>query len=117
MRHEDNNLKATEKNRPPVYAYGQDEDYKIGVEPIQNIRQNDNDHHHVVSNVNFTSGHSKLFGISIEDAEHMRSTTQSALYNTKVSPTLPMWRDGDDVTTNRYPVNYATDSKYERRKS
>ncbi|KAL0901328.1 hypothetical protein ABMA27_006612 [Loxostege sticticalis] len=55
--------------------------------------------------VNFTSGHSKLFGISIEDAEKMRSTTQSSAYNTRVSPTLPTWRDGDDSTTKKYPVN------------
>ncbi|XP_030025179.2 uncharacterized protein LOC115443766 isoform X1 [Manduca sexta] len=55
---------------------------------------------------NFTSGHSKLFGISIEDAEKMRSTTQSSLYNTRVSPTLPTWRDGDDTTTKKYPTNF-----------
>lgn len=61
--------------------------------------------------VNFTSGHSKLFGISIEDAEKMRSTTQSSAYNTRVSPTLPTWRDGDDSTTKKYPVNVNIDGK------
>uniref|UniRef100_A0A2A4K0K1 FZ domain-containing protein n=1 Tax=Heliothis virescens TaxID=7102 RepID=A0A2A4K0K1_HELVI len=55
--------------------------------------------------INFTSGHSKLFGISIEDAEKMQSTTQSSIYNTRVSPTLPTWRDGDDTTTKKYPSN------------
>ncbi|XP_059050995.1 uncharacterized protein LOC131845868 isoform X2 [Achroia grisella] len=59
--------------------------------------------------VNFTSGHSKLFGISIEDAEKMKSTTQSSLYNTRVSPTLPTWRDKDDATTKKYPVNINAD--------
>ncbi|KAM3967500.1 uncharacterized protein ACR2FA_010200 isoform 2-T2 [Aphomia sociella] len=58
--------------------------------------------------VNFTSGHSKLFGISIEDAEKMKSTTQSSLYNTRVSPTLPTWRD-KDTTTKKYPVNVNSD--------
>lgn len=62
--------------------------------------------------VNFTSGHSKLFGISIEDAEKMKSTTQSALYNTRVSPTLPTWRDGDDTTTKKYPTNIYSDGKF-----
>ncbi|KAJ8736176.1 hypothetical protein PYW08_006832 [Mythimna loreyi] len=55
--------------------------------------------------LSFTSGHSKLFGISIEDAEKMKSTTQSSLYNTRVSPTLPTWRDEDDSTTKKYPSN------------
>ncbi|CAH0405251.1 unnamed protein product [Chilo suppressalis] len=55
--------------------------------------------------ISFTSGHSKLFGISIEDAEKMKSTTQTSTYNTRVSPTLPTWRDGDDSTTKKYPVN------------
>nr|XP_026497823.1 uncharacterized protein LOC113401956 isoform X2 [Vanessa tameamea] len=55
--------------------------------------------------VKFTSGHSKLFGISIEDAENMKSTTQNSLYNTRVSPTLPTWRDRDDSTTKKYPIN------------
>lgn len=64
--------------------------------------------------VNFTSGHSKLFGISIEDAEKMRSTTQSSAYNTRVSPTLPTWRDGDDSTTKKYPVNVNYDGKLRR---
>ncbi|XP_075974947.1 uncharacterized protein LOC142975745 isoform X2 [Anticarsia gemmatalis] len=59
--------------------------------------------------INFTSGHSKLFGISIEDAEKMKSTTQSSLYNTRVSPTLPTWRDGDDTTTKKYPINTYSD--------
>nr|XP_037867224.1 uncharacterized protein LOC101747221 isoform X2 [Bombyx mori] len=59
----------------------------------------------VKSNVNFTSGHSKLFGISMEDAEKIKSTTQSSVYNTRVSPTLPTWRDGDDATTKKYPTN------------
>ncbi|XP_047984476.1 uncharacterized protein LOC125225034 isoform X2 [Leguminivora glycinivorella] len=54
---------------------------------------------------NFTSGHSKLFGIGIEDAEKMQSTTQSSVYNTRVSPTLPTWRDKVDTTTRNYPVN------------
>lgn len=61
--------------------------------------------------VNFTSGHSKLFGIGIEDAGKMHSTTQSSLYNTRVSPTLPTWRDGDDSTTKKYPVNANYDGK------
>lgn len=60
---------------------------------------------------NFTSGHSKFFGIGIEDAEKMHSTTQSSLYNTRVSPTLPTWRDGDDTTTKKYPVNANYDGK------
>lgn len=60
---------------------------------------------------NFTSGHSKLFGISIEDAERMKSTTQSSVYNTRVSPTLPTWRDGDDSTTKKYPVNVNFEGK------
>lgn len=60
---------------------------------------------------NFTSGHSMLFGISIEDAEKMKSTTQSSTYNTRVSPTLPTWRDGDDSTTKHYPVNLNTEGK------
>ncbi|CAK1540189.1 unnamed protein product [Leptosia nina] len=59
------------------------------------------------SNVKFTSGHSKLFGISIEDAERSRSTTQSSLYNTRVSPTLPTWRDRDETTKN--PINSLSD--------
>ncbi|CAB3240988.1 unnamed protein product [Arctia plantaginis] len=59
--------------------------------------------------VSFTSGHSKLFGISIEDAEKMQSTTQSALYNTRVSPTLPTWREKDDATTKYYPTNIYSD--------
>ncbi|XP_026320364.1 uncharacterized protein LOC113230561 isoform X4 [Hyposmocoma kahamanoa] len=58
---------------------------------------------------NFTSGHSKFFGIGIEDAEKMKSTTQSSLYNTRVSPTLPTWRDGDDTTTKKYPINTNAD--------
>lgn len=62
-------------------------------------------------NVNFTSGHSNLFGISIEDAEKMRSTTQNSLYNTRVSPTLPTWRDRDDTTTKKYPVNVNYEGK------
>ncbi|XP_031769173.2 uncharacterized protein LOC113518285 isoform X2 [Galleria mellonella] len=61
--------------------------------------------------VNFTSGHSKLFGISIEDAEKMKSTTQSSLYNTRVSPTLPTWRDKDDITTKKYPINVIADAQ------
>lgn len=61
---------------------------------------------------NFTSGHSKFFGIGIEDAEKMKSTTQSSLYNTRVSPTLPTWRDGDDTTTKKYPINTNADGKY-----
>lgn len=60
---------------------------------------------------NFTSGHSKFFGIGIEDAEKMKSTTQSSLYNTRVSPTLPTWRDGDDSTTKKYPINTNADGK------
>lgn len=60
---------------------------------------------------NFTSGHSKFFGIGIEDAEKMKSTTQSSLYNTRVSPTLPTWRDGDDTTTKKYPINTNADGK------
>ncbi|CAH2102272.1 unnamed protein product [Euphydryas editha] len=59
----------------------------------------------VSTDVKFTSGHSKLFGISIEDAENMKSTTQNSLYNTRVSPTLPTWRDRDDSTTKKYPIN------------
>lgn len=61
--------------------------------------------------VTFTSGHSKLFGISIEDAEKMKSTTQSSLYNTRVSPTLPTWRDGDHSTTKKYPSNNYSEGK------
>lgn len=61
--------------------------------------------------ISFTSGHSKLFGISIEDAEKMQSTTQSSLYNTRVSPTLPTWRDGDDTTTKKYPANIYSEGK------
>lgn len=60
---------------------------------------------------NFTSGHSKFFGIGIEDAEKMKSTTQSSLYNTRVSPTLPTWRDGDDTTTKKYPINTNADGE------
>lgn len=63
------------------------------------------------ADVTFTSGHSKLFGISIEDAEKMKSTTQSSLYNTKVSPTLPSWRDVD-TTTKNYPSNVPLEGKY-----
>lgn len=37
----------------------------------------------------FTSGHQNSFGISIEEAGKIKSTTQAAIYNTKVSPTLP----------------------------
>lgn len=55
-------------------------------------------------NMNFTSGHSKVFGIGMEDAASLKPTTQSTVYNTKVSPTLPVWRDGDS-TTLKYPVN------------
>lgn len=62
-------------------------------------------------NVKITSGHSNLFGISIEDAEKMRSTTQNSLYNTRVSPTLPTWRDRDDTTTKKYPVNVNYEGK------
>lgn len=62
--------------------------------------------------VSFTSGHSKLFGISIEDAEKMKSTTQSALYNTRVSPTLPTWREKDDTTTKYYPTNVYSDGEF-----
>lgn len=61
--------------------------------------------------LNFTSGHSKFFGIGIEDAEKMKSTTQSSLYNTRVSPTLPTWRDRDDTTTKKYPINTNADGK------
>ncbi|XP_073957691.1 uncharacterized protein isoform X2 [Choristoneura fumiferana] len=61
------------------------------------------------TNVNFTSGHSNLFGISLEEAENMQFTTQSSTYNTRVSPTLPTWRDGDDTTTKKYPVNVNSD--------
>ncbi|CAH2236391.1 uncharacterized protein LOC120631360 [Pararge aegeria] len=57
------------------------------------------------SNGKFTSGHSKLFGISIEDAENMKSTTQNSVYNTRVSPTLPTWRNRDDSTTKKYPIS------------
>lgn len=64
-----------------------------------------------MTDAKFTSGHSKLFGISIEDAEKMRSTTQSSVYNTRVSPTLPTWRDGDDTTTKKYPINANSDGK------
>ncbi|XP_072941582.1 uncharacterized protein [Epargyreus clarus] len=63
----------------------------------------------VNADIKFTSGHSKLFGISIEDAEKMKSTTQSSAYNTRVSPTLPTWRDGDDSTTKKYPINVNSD--------
>lgn len=63
------------------------------------------------ANVNFTSGHSNLFGISIEDAEKMRSTTQNSMYNTRVSPTLPTWRDRDDSTTKKYPVHVNYEGK------
>lgn len=59
----------------------------------------------------FTSGHSKFFGISIEDAAKMKSTTQSSLYNTRVSPTLPTWRDKIDSTTKNYPLNVNLDGK------
>lgn len=58
----------------------------------------------------FTSGHSNLFGISIEDAEKLKSTTQSSVYNTRVSPTLPVWREGD-TTTNKYPLTINADGK------
>lgn len=64
---------------------------------------------YVDPDIKFTSGHSKLFGISIEDAEKLKSTTASSLYNTRVSPTLPVWRDVDDTTTNKYPVNVNAD--------
>ncbi|XP_049874730.1 uncharacterized protein LOC126372849 isoform X2 [Pectinophora gossypiella] len=59
--------------------------------------------------VHFTSGHSKYFGIGIEDAEKMRSTTQSSIYNTRVSPTLPTWRDNHESTTKNYPININID--------
>lgn len=62
-------------------------------------------------NIKFTSGHSMLFGISIEDAANMKSTTQNSLYNTRVSPTLPTWRDRDEATTKKYPVNSHYDGK------
>ncbi|CAG4977941.1 unnamed protein product [Parnassius apollo] len=72
-----------------------------------------NNYYHLSPVVNptnrFTSGHSKLFGISIEDAEKMKSTTQSSLYNTRVSPTLPTWRDRIDSTTKNYPLNVNLD--------
>lgn len=67
--------------------------------------------HQPNNDVSFTSGHSKLFGISIEDAEKMKSTTQSSLYNTRVSPTLPTWRDRDDTTTKKYPSNIYSEGK------
>ncbi|KAJ2948118.1 hypothetical protein O0L34_g9918 [Tuta absoluta] len=62
-----------------------------------------------VNNEKFTSGHSKIFGLGIEDIEKMQSTTQSSAYNTRVSPTLPTWRDRDDTTTKNYPVNLNTE--------
>lgn len=61
--------------------------------------------------VPITSGHSKFFGIGMEDAEKMTSTTQNSIYNTRVSPTLPTWRDGDDTTTKKYPVNINNEGK------
>ncbi|XP_045527914.1 uncharacterized protein LOC123716296 isoform X1 [Pieris brassicae] len=60
------------------------------------------------SKVKFTSGHSKLFGISMEDSENIKSTTQSSLYNTRVSPTLPTWKDRDYSTT-KNPINSLSD--------
>lgn len=66
----------------------------------------------VTFDLNFTSGHSKFFGVSIEDAEKIKSTTQSSLYNTRVSPTLPTWRDRDDATTKKYPTNTYSEGKF-----
>ncbi|XP_041975463.1 atrial natriuretic peptide-converting enzyme-like isoform X2 [Aricia agestis] len=57
----------------------------------------------LAKDVKFTSGHSKVFGLSIEEAEHMKSTTQHSLYNTRVSPTLPTWRNIKEPTTKKYP--------------
>ncbi|CAH0695379.1 unnamed protein product [Spodoptera exigua] len=84
--------------QPILYNHGRDQRVPLEVEEFYSRRPN-------IEDVNFTSGHSKLFGISIEDAEKMKSTTQSSLYNTRVSPTLPTWRDGDDTTTKKYPSN------------
>ncbi|KAJ0182383.1 hypothetical protein K1T71_001752 [Dendrolimus kikuchii] len=112
-----NNIELTSKIQPPVHKgytlpthvnrgnlynakeiYGPDVDIPPELQEYYARRPSGID-------VNFTSGHSKLFGISIEDAEKMQSTTQSSLYNTRVSPTLPTWRDGDDSTTKKYPTN------------
>lgn len=71
--------------------------------------QDFNDHPPAADDIHFTSGHSKLFGISIEDAQRLKSTTQSAIYHTRVSPTLPTWRDRDYSTTNKYPTNIYSD--------
>ncbi|GBP11047.1 Very low-density lipoprotein receptor [Eumeta japonica] len=64
----------------------------------------------VKADVKFTSGHSKLFGISIEDAAKMQSTTPNSVYNTRVSPTLPVLRDLEDATA-KYPMNVNNDGQ------
>lgn len=62
----------------------------------------------------FTSGHQNSFGIPIEEAERMKSTTQAAIYNTKVSPTLPSVTGNNRVrsTTVRSRWNTTEDGKY-----
>ncbi|XP_022822127.1 uncharacterized protein LOC111353366 [Spodoptera litura] len=89
-----------EYTQPILYNRERDRDQRVPLEVQEFYSRRPN-----TDDVNFTSGHSKLFGISIEDAEKMKSTTQSSLYNTRVSPTLPTWRDGDDTTTKKYPSN------------
>lgn len=62
----------------------------------------------------FTSGHQNSFGIPIEEAERMKSTTQAAIYNTKVSPTLPSVTGNNRVrsTTVRSRWNTTEDGEY-----
>jgi hypothetical protein len=69
-------------------------------------------------NPTFTSGHQNSFGIPIEEASKLKTTTQAAIYNTKVSPTLPSmtgkvrsttvrsrWNATDDGEINKFCVN------------
>lgn len=62
----------------------------------------------------FTSGHQNSFGIPIEEAANLRSTTQSSVYNTRVSPTLPSMVGRNKVrsTTVRSRWNSTEDGEY-----
>lgn len=104
--HQSTHKEHKEHTQPILYTRERDRDQRVPLEVEEYYSRRPN-----TDDVNFTSGHSKLFGISIEDAEKMKSTTQSSLYNTRVSPTLPTWRDGDDTTTKKYPSNVYSEGK------
>lgn len=61
-------------------------------------------------NANFTSGHSKIFGVPIEESAEYKTSTQSSLYKTKVSPTLPAWRN-IEVSTTKNPSHFLSEGK------